>query len=1417
MAHATALAVLGLLLSTAAAFGQTPYTFTTLAGAAGSSAHTDGTGPFARFRLPNGLIVAGTDAVYVADQNDCTLRKVTTTGIVTTLAGSSGLCASIDGTGPDARFHQPVGMALDGGGVLYVADYLGNVIRKVTADGVVTTLAGLAGVPGSADGTGSAARFNHPVGVAVDVAGIVYVADGGNLTIRRITPSGVVTTLAGLTGSPGNTDGTGSEARFFNLGHATVDGAGTLYVADNCAVRKVSPAGVVTTFAGLVNACGAVDATGTAARFGWPRGVAADAAGAVYVSDSYNYTIRRITPAGEVTTIAGLAGAPGSADGVGSAARFNVAFGIAVDADGTLYVADSNNFTVRKGAVAWSPPVFVLHPIDRAAYGTGAIAFSAWATAIPTASHKWQISTTGGASWTDLTNTPPYSGVTTTVLTISNVPLSFDGYQFRSVATNSEGSTTSDAATLSVLAPYSFTTLAGSTYGSLNGVGPTAQFGMPVGMAVASDGTVYVAGYEDHTIRKITPGGVVTTLAGMPGVPGSADGTGSGARFNKPAVLVLEATGSLLVTDSFNHTIRRVTTAGVVTTVAGLAGYPGSVDGTTSTARFNGPVGIAVDDDGNIYLTEDGNHIIRKIASGGVVTTLAGLAGYIGSNDGTGSLARFSHPNGVAVNGAGELFITDAGNHTIRKVTPAGVVTTFAGVGGTLGSADGIGSAALFHHPTAITLHASGIMYVADADNHTIRRLTSTGAVITVAGLAGAAGNADGTAAAARFYDPYGITVDAAGTLYVADSRNNTIRKGSPTPSLPVFGIQPANQTDAAGATVTFSAWALGIPTPAYLWQVSTDGGVWTDLTDAGPYSGTTTRILTITGVTGWLHGDRYRVRAANAAGTVASGMATLEVLFAPIFATQPEGRTAPAGTTVTFSAAAFANPGPIAYQWQSSIEGGPWTNLPAAWPFYDTTTTTLTIANAPLPLDGWWFRLMATNALGSTHSAAASLTVLPVAPSITTHPENQTVIVGAMATFTVAATGAPTPTYLWELSHAPGGPWSPVGDGPLYSGATTPSLTVSNVPVSLDGTWYRCVTTNTAGSATSNAAQLTVSEGLGPEMVQNGDFSAGIANWLLWQVPDIVWTVTDGVFRYHRASPTTTASKQAVVFQRTGEPVAANTPLLAQFDIGNADVVRKRISALVIDSDFSDLFVCTFWLAPGAPLRTYQMRTHSTNAWTNAAIYFYVASDGVGDYLLDNVSLRTDQSGSLLETTCVDPTTPGAPGGDPSPNLLSNAGFESGLSPWSTYGDLSWQLAGGVFEFYRPGAPGIPAGVVFQQTGAALSGNEIVTATLTLGNSSMVRKRVTVLLHDADFSDLSACTFWLAPLQPLSVYGVRSRATKPWMNATISVYGATIGPEQWIRLDDVTLRRTPATSIAGTECIEPGSGDSVRRPILRR
>ena len=683
-----------------------PSAFFTLAGGGGYT--TNVAGSAARFNLPFGLTVDSASNVYVADGWNGTIRKVTPAGEVTTLAGLPGSFGSVDGTGSAARFSIIQGLAVDSTGNVYVADVDYHTIRKVTPDGVTTTIAGVAGSFGSANGIGSAARFNSPFGAAVDSAGNVYVSDAGNSTIRKLTPAGtnwVVSTLAGLAGSFASADGTGSGARFNFPQDLAVDSAGNVYVADtdNHTIRKVTPTGVVTTIGGLAGVLGAVDGTNKVTRFSEPKGLAVDNAGSVYVADNDYNTIRKMTLAGTnwvVTTLAGRSDPYGGrVDGTGTNARFSTPLDVTVDGAGNLYVADGGNNLIRK--------------------------------VVPQGTN-WVVTTLAGL---------------------------------------------------------------GGNYGSTEERGQNARFAGPSGIAVDSAGNVYVADQINSTIRRISPNQDVTTLAGLAGYEGSANGTNSDARFALPHGIAVDRSGNLYVADSWANTLRKVTPTGtnwVVTTLAGRVeplGNGGSEDGTGSAARFFHPKGVAVDGAGNVYVADALNGTIRKVTPAGVVTTFAGSAGFFGTANGTGSAARFNFPTSVAVDSTTNIYVADTWNHTIRKVTPARVVTTLAGMPGNAGSTDGTGNAARFNYPSGVAADSTGNIYVADTYNNTIRKVTPAGVVTTLGGEAGFFGAVDGTETTTRFGNPSAVTVDSEGNLYVADFYFNTIRRGIVTTRLVNYGL----------------------------------------------------------------------------------------------------------------------------------------------------------------------------------------------------------------------------------------------------------------------------------------------------------------------------------------------------------------------------------------------------------------------------------------------------------------------------------------------------------------------------------------------------------------------------------------------------------------------------------------------------
>jgi sugar lactone lactonase YvrE len=344
-----------------------------------------------------------------------------------------------------------------------------------------------------------------------------------------------------------------------------------------------------------------------------------------------------------------------------------------------------------------------------------------------------------------------------------------------------------DLAGNKMLADYSWTltpavsivsTYAGSiSAGNANGTRGTATFYLPRGVALDGNGNFYVADTGNNVIRKITSAGVVSTFAGS-GSVGNADDTGAAASFNSPGGVAVDSSGNVYVADSGNNVIRKINSAGVVSTFAG-SGSIGNADGKGAAASFSYPAGVAVDGNGNVYVADVNNNEIRKITPEGGVSTFAGSSS-IGYLDDTGTAAKFNVPVGIAADSSGIVYVADIENHVIRKITPAGEVSTLAG-SGSIGSADGSGSAATFIFPEGITIDSNDNLFLSDHSG-VIRKITAAGQVSTLAGSAFSYGNTNGTGAAATFFSPVGVAVDSSGNVYVADVLNNQIRKITPVP-----------------------------------------------------------------------------------------------------------------------------------------------------------------------------------------------------------------------------------------------------------------------------------------------------------------------------------------------------------------------------------------------------------------------------------------------------------------------------------------------------------------------------------------------------------------------------------------------------------------------------------------------------------
>ena len=603
--------------------------------------------------------------------------------------------------------------------------------------GQIDVIAGLFGGPGNVDGIGGNAHFDRPLDVAVDSSGNLFIADSGNTMVRKITPLGVVTTLAGASREQGHVDAIGIAARFTSVHSIAVDADGNVFVADAAAVRRIAVNGSVTTLAGIPNVTGYADGAGTTARFDMANGELAVASnGDVYLGDCNNHVIRRITPDGMVTTYAGAANQAGSADGPIASATFNCPTALGFDAPGNMYVSDSGNHTVRKIAAG-------------------------------------QVSTLAGTP-SPFGNSLDGVGAAAGFQSIGDIAVSSDGIV---TLTDSRRIRRIDQAA-------TVTTVAGICCGSsYDGVGTGASFLDPNGIAADSAGNVYIADTLSDVIRKMAPDYRVTSLPlplGMDRYTGFQDGPGTSAMFDGLVAITSDASGAIYVNDNGNCAIRKIDPDNEVST---LVGEPDEGLGACSSApKFSSLTGLSSASDGNLYVATYVYSTVERVSPSGQVTVLAGSRGNRGFADGIGAAARFNHITGVGADGDGNVYVADSNNNTIRKIDiVTGAVSTLAGnPQQPPGSADGVGSAARFDQPCGIEADRVGNVYVADCSNQTIRKITPAGVVTTLAGTPGVAGYIDGAGSAALFSSPADVAIDDDGNLYVADQGNWLIRKITP-------------------------------------------------------------------------------------------------------------------------------------------------------------------------------------------------------------------------------------------------------------------------------------------------------------------------------------------------------------------------------------------------------------------------------------------------------------------------------------------------------------------------------------------------------------------------------------------------------------------------------------------------------------
>jgi uncharacterized protein (TIGR03437 family) len=719
--------VLGCLLFGGCVWAQ-QYVISTIAG--GAPPPTPAVARSASIGDPTRLATDAAGNVYFGSLHS--VFKVDAGGTLTRVAGNGRTGNSGDG-GPAAaaQLSFPMGLAVDTAGNLFVADRDASVVRKIAANGIITTVAG-SGTPGFTGDGGAAisAQINGPYGVAVGAGGSLYIADTGNNVVRKVSPDGAIRTVVG-TGTPGYLGDGGPALNAWLNGpeSVAVDAEGNLYIADtfNGRIRRVGTDGVIATVAG-VGSTGIYSGDGGPARsaaLSLPTDVALDGAGTLYLADFGNTRVRMVS-GGIITTVAGQTnGAPLTEGQAAVNARLEGPTGLTVDSGGSFYFVE-------------------------AGIGSG--------TGLAVSDYRvWKVSTAGIIGTLAGNGIPNYSGegVAPTAAQLSGpagVAVSRFGVIYISDTQNQRVRATS------TVGGYTLITVAGNGTPGFNGeiiLPRDAQLNRPFGVAADDAGNWYVADTANNRVRKVQPGGNLFTIAGNGNASYYGDGgQGTKASVNQPEGVAADALGNIYIADTLDNAIRKVTPDGLITTLAGT-GTPGfSGDGgPANVARLTQPRGVAVDSAGNVYVADSGNNQVRKIDTLGTITTL----------DTGGSL---SDPRGVAVDRAGNLYIADTGNRVVRRVSPGALMTTIAGNGTCCYSGDGgLALDAQLNQPWGVAVDANGNVYVADPANNAVRMLAPVSAGIAVTAVTNAASNLASAVAPGEMVVLYGAGLGGVRTV----------------------------------------------------------------------------------------------------------------------------------------------------------------------------------------------------------------------------------------------------------------------------------------------------------------------------------------------------------------------------------------------------------------------------------------------------------------------------------------------------------------------------------------------------------------------------------------------------------------------------------------------------------------------------
>ena len=938
-----------------------------------------------------GLALDSSGNIYTTDVYRGLVLKISPDGRLILVAGNSIQGLSGDGGGAlSASLNAPERVAIDSNGNLFIADTNNNRVRKVTPSGIITTLAGNGAAGFSGDGGAAInAALYEPAGLAVDSSGNVYIADSGNNRIRKVDPSGVITTVAG-NGLPvySGDGGAASRASLNFPNSVAVDASGNLYIADsgNNTIRKITTGGPFGATIMTVAGSGIFGYSGdggkaTAASLAYPTDAFLDASGNLFIADYSNSRIRKVTADGIIHTVAGNGALGYSGDG-GSAlqAALGDPFGVVVDASGTIFIADTFKTKIRV--------------VDA-------------------------------------------TGTITTIL--DNVPRS-------PLPTDLEPA-----------------------------AGQVQLF--PDGLAWDKSGNLFISDCSNNRVRKLTSNGIVTVAgSGLQGYSGDS-GSATAASLDCPRGLAFDASGNLVIADTYNYRIRKVAADGRISTIAGNGSASFSGDGVNATSAGLGlPLSIAFDAAGNLFISDFFGQRIRRVSTEGLISTVAGNGSQAYSGDGgLATKATLSDPNGVAVDAAGNLYIADSGNNVIRKVSASGIISTVAGTGQAGFGGDGVqATKTTLAYPTFVFPDNAGNLFVADRDNNRIRKVAADGTITTVAGNGFKAFLGDGGPAPnASLALPATAVMNPAGVLAIADTFNNRIREVLTTP--PSAQVTPATLafTAVSGGPPT-AAQGIDVTSPlsgvAFTTSASGDSGAsWLALSQS---SGNTPSTIQVFVNPAQLSAGTYNATVTVTFPYASPSVQTVQItcsVQAPAaahLATQTSSLTIPLlqGGSVGTAQLTVTNTGGGSLGFaaaSSTFSGGSWLSLgQSSGTVSASQPVSLTVIANPMNLSPGTYTgsvLISSSATGEKVTIPVTLTVSPAQPQIVLSQTGLAFTIVAQGgiplpqSFGILNAGTGSMTWSAQASTLSGGSWLSVS---MASGTVnTPLQDVSFVDVIVDPT----------------------------------------------------------------------------------------------------------------------------------------------------------------------------------------------------------------------------------------------------------------------------------------------------------------------------------------------------------------------------